>query len=305
MIFSLALVVQERNKIVTANRVTEMGSMHNAVRKMKGRLDTLSYKQEMHQKNNLRPSKRPAYEVMGEKEHKQAPESQREPPPQVPGEAVEPEPEPEVQAPPPPPPPIDSDTSPVPLVDPTILTKEEIIFDGDANYLCEKQTADSQLVNQLKVWDGAEMGKPRILCMSYTLSKFHPTAVKDIRQTWGRKCDGYIAMSDKTDPMVPSIDIKHTGPESYDNMWQKVRSIWKYVHKHHVKEYDYFILGGDDLFVVVENLRKYLTSDEIVKATEEGTKPIFLGRRFQTAKGEVSRFEGCLIVMAHACHYSV
>ena len=37
---------------------------------------------------------------------------------------------------------------------------------------------------------------------------------------------------------------------------------------------------GDDLFIIVENLRKYLLSDEILEATGHGTKPIFLGRPF-------------------------
>jgi hypothetical protein len=96
-------------------------------------------------------------------------------------------------------------------------------------------------------------------------------------------------MSDLTDPEVPSIDIKHEGPESYNNMWQKTRSIWMYVDKHHAEDFDYFYLGGDDIYLIVENLRKYLVSDEIVKASGNATKPLFMGRRFLPPKETVRK----------------
>lgn len=55
-------------------------------------------------------------------------------------------------------------------------------------------------------------------------------------------------------------------------------------------QYDYFHIGGDDLYLIVENLRLYLESDEIQLAsnggrylpdgTEDTQTPLFLGRRF-------------------------
>ena len=52
------------------------------------------------------------------------------------------------------------------------------------------------------------------------------------------------------------FQIEHEGPEEYDNMWQKSRAIWKYINFHYKDDFDWFLLGGDDLFVIVENLRK-------------------------------------------------
>ena len=200
----------------------------------------------------------------------------------------------------------DSATSPVPLVDPTIHFHSDIPFQPDmknkggnvdflhslctrnqndgTNYMLnitniaseEEQLPSETLRSEL----GNSVQPARILCMSYTLSKYHDTAVKNSIETWGQKCDGYLAMSDKTDQSIPSIDIKHKGEESYQNMWQKVRSIWIYVEKHHVNEYDYFLLAGDDIYIIVENLRKYLNSKEILQATKFGKHPIFLGRKF-------------------------
>lgn len=72
--------------------------------------------------------------------------------------------------------------------------------------------------------------------------------------TWGHKCDGFLAFSTKTIPSLGQLNLTHRGEESYMNMWQKVRSIWAYIHAHYLRDYDFFHLGGDDLFVIVENL---------------------------------------------------
>lgn len=115
-----------------------------------------------------------------------------------------------------------SGTSPKPLVDPTVLTRSKPKFEhDDMEGLCRhKNDGDEDILDRVSVWDGAEMGKPRIMCISFTLKKYHDTAVQNVRRTWGQKCDGYIAMSDFTDPDLPSVDIKHDGPEAYENMWQ-------------------------------------------------------------------------------------
>lgn len=50
--------------------------------------------------------------------------------------------------------------------------------------------------------------------------------------------------------------IKHEGPEEWGNMWQKSRAIWKYIDRHYINDFDWFVLGGDDIFLIIENLRK-------------------------------------------------
>lgn len=64
-------------------------------------------------------------------------------------------------------------------------------------------------------------------------------------------------------PPCHSVAIPHEGEESYQNMWQKSRNIWKYIHHHYRDDYDWFLLGGDDMFITAENLRKYLLSKEL------------------------------------------
>jgi hypothetical protein len=146
------------------------------------------------------------------------------------------------------------------------------------NNLCEPmERADAQLLSRVTLASNTDRdlsvdadGKPlRIFCGIYTMESSHATNVKATRNTWAKKCDGFIAFSTKDDPHIPSIAILHEGKEAYDNMWQKSRSIWKYVYAHLRDKYDFFLLGGDDMFYIVENLRAYLGSEEITKLRNE------------------------------------
>jgi len=40
-----------------------------------------------------------------------------------------------------------------------------------------------------------------------------------------QKCDGFMVASTKTDRELGTINIPHEGPEEYNNIWQKVRSM--------------------------------------------------------------------------------
>jgi glycoprotein-N-acetylgalactosamine 3-beta-galactosyltransferase len=104
-----------------------------------------------------------------------------------------------------------------------------------------------------------------------------------------QKCDGFIVASNQTDPSIDAVNILHEGDEEYDNIWQKVRSLWSFIYDHYYEKYDWFYLGGDDQFILMENLRLYLESEEIRTAANGGIylpdgsetmqTPLYLGRR--------------------------
>lgn len=93
-----------------------------------------------------------------------------------------------------------------------------------------------------------------------------------------------MVASNKTDPKYAAVDIPHNGPEYYGNMWQKVRSIWAYIYDNFYEDYDWFHLGGDDMWVIVENLRHYLDSEDMQLAAAGGHSkmqvPLYLGATF-------------------------
>jgi len=113
----------------------------------------------------------------------------------------------------------------------------------------------------------------RLLCGIYTTEHNHMTRVRAQRLTWGHRCSHFLVFSNVTDLSIPSINIPHIGEESYENLWQKVRFIWKYIHYHYLFDFDWFLLSGDDTYVVVENLLEYLSSAEVLaeKSKNAGT----------------------------------
>jgi len=165
--------------------------------------------------------------------------------------------------------------------------------DGNRKMLTEKVSVDFSAHDAAEA-EAKDSKKPRakIMCIVYTIEKNH-YRIPSIKQTWGPRCDGFIVMSDKTDPVLGTVNVPHEGNEEYNNIWQKIRSVWSYIYDYHYDSYDWFHIGGDDLYLLVENLRLYLESEEIQLAANGGEVlpdpskppssqyPLFLGRRFK------------------------
>jgi glycoprotein-N-acetylgalactosamine 3-beta-galactosyltransferase len=134
------------------------------------------------------------------------------------------------------------------------------------------------LSNENELNSDPSISKIRLFCGTYTMEANHMGNVQALRRTWGKRCDGWVAFSTKDDPNIPALAITHEGEESYNNMWQKSRSIWRYVGAHYMDDFDWFLLGGDDMYYIVENLRYYLGSKEIQEKSSQ--EPMFVGRRF-------------------------
>eukprot|EP01041_Mallomonas_annulata_P004115 gene4115-8174_t len=178
----------------------------------------------------------------------------------------------------------------VPYADPTVL---QVLLHGGllADSLGEpcqlKNSEDAKLLDRIKVDRSRDLSMirtdtspgPKIFCGMYTMETKHKTNVRAVRDTWGKRCDGFMAFSTVNDPEIPAIVVPHEGPEDYNNMWQKSKSIWEYIGTHYVKEFDWFLMGGDDMFYIIENLKDYLGSEEI-KLKQSEDKGMFVGRRF-------------------------
>mmetsp|Transcript_25541 Transcript_25541/g.31459 ORF Transcript_25541/g.31459 Transcript_25541/m.31459 type:complete len:873 (-) Transcript_25541:132-2750(-) len=174
------------------------------------------------------------------------------------------------------------------------FTKEEVgcsNHDGNYKMLTDKVNVDfaSHEAREREANEQGGKRRAKLFCMVYTIEKNHDR-IPPILETWGKKCDGFIVASNKTDKKIGTVNIPHEGPEEYNNIWQKVRSMWSYVYDTYYEDYDWFHIGGDDLYVIVENLRLYVESEEIQLASNGGEflpngnestqKPLFLGRRF-------------------------
>ena len=121
---------------------------------------------------------------------------------------------------------------------------------------------------------------PTILCLVYTMADAHSSRIQGMRETWAGGCDGFLAFSTESDPRLPAVALAHDGLEEYDNMWQKVRSIWKFVGEHYLDDFEWFFIGGDDLFVLPHNLKTYLASLMYKDKADPTRDEYYVGRRF-------------------------
>lgn len=115
----------------------------------------------------------------------------------------------------------------------------------------------------------------RILCAIYTYPGKRDL-LRTLALSWGYKCDGFLAFSTETIAELGLVDLVHNGPESYNNIWQKVRSAWIYIYHHYGRDYDFFHLCGDDVFMIVENLQIFL--QHVRDAHDMSSYPVFLGQ---------------------------
>jgi hypothetical protein len=109
----------------------------------------------------------------------------------------------------------------------------------------------------------------KLFCAVYT----YPGGINMIQaviETWGRRCDGFMAASTYTDGSRGIVHIPHGGNYfgQYNGIWQKVRSMMTYIYTHYGEDYDYFHFNGDDTFLIVENLKAFL----------QETRPRYAGR---------------------------
>jgi hypothetical protein len=121
----------------------------------------------------------------------------------------------------------------------------------------------------------ATTGDKKVLCMVYTHSNRHHR-VQSIAETYGARCDGFFAASNVTNRTIGAVHLLHEGPEAYANMWLKIRAMWEYAYDHYLHEFDFFMIGGDDYYVIAENL-KYFVSTGSWKGPWNHSEPLFLG----------------------------
>ena len=112
----------------------------------------------------------------------------------------------------------------------------------------------------------------RVLCWVMTAPANHKNKAKHVKATWGKRCTKLIFMSTRKDPALGAVGLKVK--EGRDYLWGKTRAAFKYIHKNHIDDYDWFLKADDDTYVIMENLRKLLKD---YKATD----PIHFGRRFR------------------------
>ncbi|XP_022087177.1 glycoprotein-N-acetylgalactosamine 3-beta-galactosyltransferase 1-like [Acanthaster planci] len=112
----------------------------------------------------------------------------------------------------------------------------------------------------------------RILCWVMTSPTTLYTRATNVQETWGPRCDVTLYMSSQTDPDFPAIGLDVA--EGRSALWNKTKSSFRYIFKHHLNDADWFMKADDDTYVIVENLRLFLQD-------KNSSAPVYYGHRFR------------------------
>lgn len=115
----------------------------------------------------------------------------------------------------------------------------------------------------------------KVLCFIPIISTDHNARALDVRNTWGKRCDKLVFASNATDSDIGAVKVD-VSEEDWAHLWEKQRETMRHIWQVYGEEYDYFLKADLDTYVIVENLKAYLASDEIQSKKDE---PLILGRR--------------------------
>ncbi|XP_071506895.1 glycoprotein-N-acetylgalactosamine 3-beta-galactosyltransferase 1-like [Diadema antillarum] len=114
--------------------------------------------------------------------------------------------------------------------------------------------------------------KVRVLCWVMTGPANIEKKAVHIHATWGKRCNKIIFISSESSDLVPVVKVNTQEGRNY--LWQKTRSAFQYIYDHILDEYDWFLKADDDTFVIVENLRYFLSAYSI-------DTPVYFGHKFK------------------------
>jgi len=112
----------------------------------------------------------------------------------------------------------------------------------------------------------------RVLCWILTCSKNLQIRAKFVRQTWVKRCQKWIFVSDENNASFPTIGFGTK--KGREHLAVKTMKAFDYIYKHHINDADWFLKADDDTYVIVENLRHLLSE-------YSPSEPIYFGYPFK------------------------
>uniref|UniRef100_A0A914WEK5 N-acetylgalactosaminide beta-1,3-galactosyltransferase n=1 Tax=Plectus sambesii TaxID=2011161 RepID=A0A914WEK5_9BILA len=141
------------------------------------------------------------------------------------------------------------------------------------------QTAEQELSTVM-------YNKVRVLCwiMTHSKAKDRQDAIVD---TWGSRCNmllfieggGSNITAHRKEELFKTVHkIELYMKESYENLWEKTKLAFRYIHENYKDQFDWIFKVDDDSYVIMENLRLFVNS----KSQED---PHFYGCQYQALGG--------------------
>ena len=114
--------------------------------------------------------------------------------------------------------------------------------------------------------------KVRVLCWVMTNPQNLYKKTIHIKATWAKRCNKVLYVSSEVDADFPTVKVKSKEGRQY--LWQKTRHTFQLIYDEYLDQADWFIKADDDTFLIVENLRYFLSG-------YDPNEPIYFGRKFK------------------------
>ncbi|XP_064614350.1 glycoprotein-N-acetylgalactosamine 3-beta-galactosyltransferase 1-like [Liolophura sinensis] len=146
-------------------------------------------------------------------------------------------------------------------LDKHIVPHKEFHFeDGHAHY------DDSSVAEEL-------YHKVRVLCWVLTSPDNLQKKAIHVRATWAKRCNKVLFMSSVTNSSFPTIGLNIS--EGREHLTAKTMRAYDHVADNYMDEADWFMKADDDTYVILENLRYFLSD-------VDPNEPVFYGHLFKT-----------------------
>ena len=117
------------------------------------------------------------------------------------------------------------------------------------------------LTQQELSWQHDEKNKKlpvRVLCLIMTMSKDLETRARAVNETWVKRCDRHfflLTSKEKRDDFITIDDI----PDNRKNIVLKIRRAYEIIWEKYINEFDWILKADDDTYVVMENLKYFVS----------------------------------------------
>ena len=116
-------------------------------------------------------------------------------------------------------------------------------------------------------------GKVRVLCWIMTSPQNLDKKAQHVKSTWGKRCNILLFISSVTNDSFPTIGLNVS--EGREHLTAKTMLAFRYVYENYYDKADWFMKADDDTYVIVENLRYFLSG-------EDTNAPVYFGQHFST-----------------------
>uniref|UniRef100_A0A914VET3 N-acetylgalactosaminide beta-1,3-galactosyltransferase n=1 Tax=Plectus sambesii TaxID=2011161 RepID=A0A914VET3_9BILA len=167
------------------------------------------------------------------------------------------------------------------------------VFHNKVDPVCAAVSSIHKAENQLSA---VLYDSKRILCwiMTEKRGKDRQDAILD---TWGTRCNMLLfvegadtdARSDQKEVLFKTVHkIRLHMNDSYENLWEKTKLAFRYIHDNYKGQFDWILKVDDDSYVIMENLRLFLHN----KCEEDAH---YYGCQYKAGGGYISGGPGYVI----------